>query len=147
MKIFSEKWRFLVKNEDFGWQISLIDVKTRQANRGLHYSRTSAYRNGCNLATVETRVERCFQDHQSFRTPSLTRAVRPSPKDTVDLTPEGVRRHFLKLREVMNDYVQEERSNGVTVRLDYNKEPKIIFFTLISSLWFNDLLFYSHFAI
>lgn len=48
-------------------------------------------------------VEPLPQELQYFQTPSLTRAVRSSPRvyllihvETVDLTPEGVRKIFLK---------------------------------------------------
>lgn len=62
------------------------------------------------------------------------KAVRVSPRDymlfptyTVDLTPNGVRRRFFKLRELMKNYVQEERAKGVRVKLDYVGGSEVTF--------------------
>ncbi|KAK1432095.1 hypothetical protein QVD17_08986 [Tagetes erecta] len=67
-----------------------------------------------------------FYSVSSFRIPS------PSPRtDTllsvarINLTPEGVKRNFLQLRELLNDYAREERLKGVRVRLDYENEQAV----------------------
>ncbi|KAK1424787.1 hypothetical protein QVD17_20125 [Tagetes erecta] len=96
-------------------------------------SHTSSEMAGQTTPTTDgPQVEPSLQDLQTFHTPSPSRVGLSSPRDDyffpvekVDLTPEGVRRHFLQLRELMNGYVSEERAKGVRVRLAYGDEPEI----------------------
>ncbi|KAK1432610.1 hypothetical protein QVD17_09508 [Tagetes erecta] len=93
-------------------------------------SHTSSEMAGQNTPTTDgPQVELSLQE---FHTPSPSRMGLSSPRDDlffpvekVDLTPEGVRRHFLQLRELMNGYVSEERAKGVRVRLAYGDESEI----------------------
>src|ERR1043165_837019 len=77
-------------------------------------------------------VEPSLGDMLNFQTPPSSRAVNSSPRDDLvfpvermDITPEGVRRNFLQLRDLLNGYVREERSRGVRVRLSYDEEPVV----------------------
>ncbi|KAI3828408.1 hypothetical protein L1987_02509 [Smallanthus sonchifolius] len=45
--------------------------------------------------------------------------------DMIELTPEGIRDNFPRLKELMNEYAKEARLQGVRVRLDYEEEPSI----------------------
>ena len=74
-----------------------------------------------------------FPEFTSFQTPTPSRSGVPSPQigvantpERVDLTPEGVARHFLQLRSLLNQHVSQEREKGVRIRLDYDDpEPTL----------------------
>src|ERR1043165_1589107 len=77
-------------------------------------------------------VKPSLGDMLNYQTPPASRAVYSSPRDDVllpiermDITPEGVRRNFLQLRDLLNGYVREERSRGVKIRLSYDEEPTV----------------------
>jgi hypothetical protein len=40
----------------------------------------------------------------------------------MELTPEGVREHFPKLKQVVNDYIREERLKGISTPLLYDED-------------------------
>jgi hypothetical protein len=40
----------------------------------------------------------------------------------MELTPEGVREHFLELKQVVNGYIREERLKGIATRLLYDED-------------------------
>jgi hypothetical protein len=61
--------------------------------------------------------------------PILKEADQPrSPNEApiitnlMELTPEGVREHFPKLKQVVNDYIREERLKGIATRLLYDED-------------------------
>jgi hypothetical protein len=46
----------------------------------------------------------------------------PIITDLMELTPEGVREHFPKLKQVVNDYIREERLKGIATCLLYGED-------------------------
>ncbi|KAI3797241.1 hypothetical protein L1987_32496 [Smallanthus sonchifolius] len=75
-----------------------------------------------------------LQNNTALQTPSPFRITSASSRtdtlllmEMMDVTPEGVQKNFLGLREPMNSYVQEERAKGVKVRLAYEDEPEVTF--------------------
>ena len=54
--------------------------------------------------------------------PSLNAGMTDTP-ERIDLTLEGVSRNFLRLRQLLNQHVSQEKEKGIRVRLDYD-EPE-----------------------
>ncbi|KAI3683117.1 hypothetical protein L1987_83617 [Smallanthus sonchifolius] len=97
-------------------------------------SQTSLEEAGRNSPATDGPPVELLQNNSPFQTPSPFRIASASPRtdtllpmERMDVTPEGVHKNFLRLRDLMNSYVQEERAKGVKVRLAYEEEPEVTF--------------------
>ncbi|KAI3807978.1 hypothetical protein L1987_23918 [Smallanthus sonchifolius] len=97
-------------------------------------SQTSREEAGRDSPVTDGPSVKLLPNNSSFQTLSPFKIASASPRtntlqpmERIDVMPEGVQKNFLRMRELMNSYVQEERAKGVKVRLAYEDEPEVTF--------------------